>query len=1042
MAASCHCNTHTVKLSSVTFVTFMFLVFFTRLEHQEPPLQPSFGVNNSSFHHLNSNTSLGNNLHSNFYSASLHKRKNYLLSHNAPKRSLFYIFLLLLAKSPDIECNPGPTINSTSDLKIQVTNFQSIWAKKEVFWGTLDSTSPDIVIASETFLYPAKLTSEVIPTGYVADHLRKDRSSTRGGVAIIHKDDLTSERIPIISQAQIVAAKFVTDHQQLIVAAVYRPPTSNDMAYAQALCDAITNLNSAHPDATLWIGGDFNLPDVDWSTMSTTSYQYTVPLNKLFLDCFDQNSLTQMVTFPTRESNTLDIFLTNRPSLISDCSPLPGVSDHETVLVSSSLRARRRKPPKRNIRLWGKANLAGLREDLLKFSTDFVTNFNKLSDINFLWSKFESACLTALENHVPEITTSTRFSQPWINRNTKRLSRRKKKAFNRAKLSKKPSDWDYYKSLKKQTQLECRKTYNTFINKIVSDDNKNKFWKYIKSKRQDNTGVSPLLSNGISHNNNTAKANILNDQFSSVFTKESTENLPTLPPKTANSMPEITISVKGVSTLLSKLKPNKASGPDGISSRLLKEAGSSIAPALSLIFEASITQGKVPLIWKKAHVSPLFKKGDRHLASNYRPISLTSISCKLLEHILFTNIMSHLETENILSTYQHGFRRRRSCESQLLLTIHDLASSFDKRQQIDAILLDFSKAFDKVPHQRLLMKLDHYGIEGNTLRWIGDFLSGRTQSVILDGDFSETAPVVSGVPQGTVLGPLLFLIYINDLPDRVSSNVRIFADDTLLYRTISSPNDSLELQRDLDSLQDWEDKWLMSFNPEKCEVLRITNKKTIIPHDYSIHGQNLKVVEKAKYLGLTISSKLCWKDHINNITKKANSTRGFIQRNLRTAPANVKTQAYQTFVRPSLEYASTIWDPPTKDLKNKVESVQRKAARWVSNDWKRTSSVTTMLNNLKWQTLQQRRTTNKLIMVYKITHCLVAIPHAPPYFHRPNVSTRGHNQQLWLPRHNTNVLGSSFFPSIVLTWNSLPQPTIDAPSVDAFRSRLAALPLP
>ena len=243
------------------------------------------------------------------------------------------------------------------------------------------------------------------------------------------------------------------------------------------------------------------------------------------------------------------------------------------------------------------------------------------------------------------------------------------------------------------------------------------------------------------------------------------------------------------------------------------------------------------------------------------------------------------------------------------------------------MILDFSKAFDKVSHRHLLLKLEHYGIRGPTLSWIGDFLANRTQRVMIEGTQSETAPVTSGVPQGSVLGPL-FLCYINDLPTCVSSDIRLFADDCLLYRTIHSQQDAVILQEDLNMLQQWEAKWLMSFNPGKCEVLRVTNKRKHIIHThYKIHGMIIDTVDKTKYLGVTIQSKLNWKPHIHNITKKANSVRAFLQRNLSNCSRPVKEQAYKTYVRPILEYASTVWDPHTKELTSQLEMVQRRAAR-------------------------------------------------------------------------------------------------------------------
>ena len=269
-----------------------------------------------------------------------------------------------------------------------------------------------------------------------------------------------------------------------------------------------------------------------------------------------------------------------------------------------------------------------------------------------------------------------------------------------------------------------------------------------------------------------------------------------------------------------------------------------------------------------------YLKRDRLQPINYRPISLTSITCKMLEHIITSNIMQHLDTHNIRHDAQHGFRKHHSTETQLIQLIDNLAHNIDNRIQADAILLDFQKAFDKVPHQRLLYKLKCYGISPQTLNWIHSFLSNRTQQVLQKGHMSSSVNVTSGVPQGSVPGSIFFLIYINDLPDYIQNNstLKLFADDTISCHPITNQQDSHDRQR-------WDSDWLMHFNPQKCQTM---HKRNIIQSTYTIHNHNLQTTNTSKYLAIHIHSTLNWNTHINNTAQRANTTSAFLQRNIRT----------------------------------------------------------------------------------------------------------------------------------------------------------------
>lgn len=283
-----------------------------------------------------------------------------------------------------------------------------------------------------------------------------------------------------------------------------------------------------------------------------------------------------------------------------------------------------------------------------------------------------------------------------------------------------------------------------------------RFWTYIKHQRTDYNGIAPLRSEGILHTNPVNQATILNKQFQSAFSTKDTHTSDDLTKRcnmsgTFPTCEDLLITKNCVMKLLQKLNPTKAAGPDNIRPRVLKELANELAPILTIIFNRSINTGEVPQNWRSANVSPVYKKGERCKAENYRPISLTCVCCKIMEHVVTSHIMKHAETYNILYPLQHGFRSRRSCETQLIEFVDDITINMCKGKQTDVLIMDFSKAFDKVSHSLLIHKLQHYGIRGKVNRWIEGFLLNRSQSVVVDGERPPCIDVESGVPRGVFL---------------------------------------------------------------------------------------------------------------------------------------------------------------------------------------------------------------------------------------------------------------------------------------------------
>ena len=403
--------------------------------------------------------------------------------------------------------------------------------------------------------------------------------------------------------------------------------------------------------------------------------------------------------------------------------------------------------------------------------------------------------------------------------------------------------------------------------------------------------------------------------------------------------------------------------------------------------------------------------------------------------------MDHLDSKSILVDNQHGFRSRRSCETQLIQTTHDFATNLDNKIQTDVAILDFTKAFDKVDHKLLLYKLQYYGIRGNILNWIENFLTNRSQKVVIDGKISNPIDVTSGVPQGTVLGPILFLIFINDIADDLHSHARLFADDCLLYKEIVSQNDCSLLQNDLDKLNLWANKWKMEFNVSKCFIMNITlATKNRVQHTYTMKGQSLINTTNTKYLGITISSDLKWNKHIDIITAKATRILNFIRRNLKRCPQKLKEKAYLTYVRPQLEYCSTVWDPHTKENITKIDKIQNRAARFTTNNYQQTASVSEMVRNLNWPPLQQRRQYFNLVLFYKVVNRFICIPRTilPPPISSIHNTRHSHTKQFLIPQCRINAYKFSFIPRTTIVWNHLPQDVVSSFTVDSFKDQLSA----
>jgi hypothetical protein len=419
------------------------------------------------------------------------------------------------------------------------------------------------------------------------------------------------------------------------------------------------------------------------------------------------------------------------------------------VLFTLNLKGQRKRPVKRKIYLRKRADQNTIKEQLRKFADYFESSLIQES-IETKWNEFVKGIQQIMNSCIPHKLSSSRYHLPWFNRSLRRKARLKQRLYNTAKLTGNKSHWAKFRACRKQMHQDlksARETYYSDFFEHTIEENPKRFWTHIKQLSNDNHGVADLKIGDEIINDERRKSNILNQQFTIVFTKENLENIPDVGKDPKPNISHLQITIKGVVKQLCSLKPHKACGPDEIPPWFLKENSNEIAPMLTNIFQDSIDAGVLPSQWKKTNICAVFKKGSRSDPANYRPISLTCVACKILEHIVHSFVMKHLDKHSILTDLQHGFRAKRSTVSQLILTINDIAKSIDNRNSVHAAVLDFSKAFDKVPHRRLLKKLEYYGIGDSLLKWFGSFLTMRQQSVICSGESSQSSHVTSGVPQ-------------------------------------------------------------------------------------------------------------------------------------------------------------------------------------------------------------------------------------------------------------------------------------------------------
>lgn len=887
------------------------------------------------------------------------------------------------------------------------------------------------MLLTETWLNKDVPNNCIIPPGY--QMFRWDRDSRGGGVAIIVKNSVSAVLVHC-NLNETVWCRITFANNVYLVGVVYRPPVTQP-----EFLDKLNLFLCAHVKSTtrLILTGDFNLPHIDWEALSPGHVETSSA--EILLEILISHNLRQIVNEETRvtpESRSLlDLLFISQRVGDYTISVEEGISDHKMIAMDILHSIGNRKRPFVPIPI--KDYVQADDTSVIDFLECSFSQFQLACDcesVEELWQRFKGVINHCVNRFIPTRFKKTKQQNPWINRKIIHMKRK----INR--LRKRKDSKDQISQVRRNLKTALNESRQQFFNRRLGNFLKTspeKFWRFFSEKKE-----------SIDHVQTATKmvterkeiADCFNEFFQSVFSKD---NGNSYDGEQFNSFPccmeDFSITRVGVFQQLLELDVKKASGPDEIPTAFLQRYAEWVSFYLEAIFQKSLQTHSLPQDWRSAIVIPIFKGGVRAIVNNYRPVSLTSVSCKLLEHNIAKHIIIFLEENQLLYPHQHGFRSNLSTVTQLIETIHDFSLAINDQRQIDVICIDFAKAFDKVSHNKLLFKLRQIGISSTILEWIEAYLINRRQVVRVDDCMSCSLEVFSGVPQGSVLGPLLFLLYINDIASIVEPGVemKLFADDCLLYSVVTNVNEQIKINRSLQALNMWCEKWDMEINYTKSTFTHITKKKSALCFRYNIGNNFLNNVNSFKYLGVTITHDLNWRKHVENVCSKASKKLYFLRKKLHNATKNVKLIAYKTFVRSVLEYASAVWSPHQKVLKSKLERIQRLAVRFVCAKYKWTDSVTSMLDSCDLELLETRRQKHRLILFFQLIHGQIKI-NKDSYVKLPCKRSDRLNHNLAIEPFNArvDVFRYSFFPDVIESWNTLPSYIVDRENVREFESLL------
>ena len=892
--------------------------------------------------------------------------------------------------------------------------------------------TPSVIFITETWLDSSISGLDISLNNYIS--YRSDREKGIGGGVLLYiHETLKSHHIsmPTFDSIEIVCAIIrLTNNLKMLVGTIYRPPKF-DSSTDIVLHNLFITLSN-YPSHFKFISGDFNLPDVSWGSLMFPTRLMS------FSTALQFGDWCQHVTSPTRGKNVLDLIFTSGISKLNvsvgSCFPQ---SDHNIICSSFPITIDNKAFKKFDFvhRDWSRVNsmnaVTYLRscdwsrffysDNLTECCEQFYINFHHfINDLAPI--KKRSPLNKNLPNYIP----------PNIRHKLRKLN----KDFH---FKKDISAYVRIKEIHEECEFYRIQRLKDEESRIMATKNNYKQLAQIYKSRLSSTGlVSALIDCETDHliENPHDIFNTFSKYFSSCFlSDEADQNFVNGLCNNSTTLNNVCFTAEDTIKAINSLKSSTSLCPDSIPSCIIKLCVPDIVPILIKIYEISLNSGNYPDAWKISYIRPRFKSGSKFDVSNYRPINVTSILSRIMEKIIKTQMFNYFITENVISPSQHGFISKRSCATCQADFLNHITSLRDKGYSAAVLYFDFSKAFDTVSHSRLLHKLEKLGIRNPLLKWISSFLTGRSQMVNIGSIKSDPFPIISGVVQGSVLGPLLFLIYINDITEGIiNGSPYLYADDLkIVYKLDKStiPQSLSRIQKDLDRLEDWCESWAMKLNADKCGVMYIGNVEIKTP--LILNKSHFNIIRSVKDLGIIYNNRLSVSEQVSSVTAKANRSAGFIGRNF--TMTETKLTLFKMFVRPKIEYCSFAFSHANKADIVKLESVQRTFTRRLYKSIDKIHYLE-RCKALNIDPIALRRVKHNLTFLYKLIHTKSQINVDLKARMNTQYFLRNCAHKLQVPSHNTSLRSRSFFVRYSTIWNRLPESIREADSIEIFRSKL------